>query len=300
MSEQETNYLLEMVTHPLQVAGASASVIAASGLLAILGPLPAALPLLGYAAVAGVAGVLVPTSPAFRARVDRQKRAERRESSRRQLQNQIEWKRPRSQEKNPRFPALPDADLTWTRTYQDLRDRYQQMRVRLRALAKLAKRARTRLASHDIERLDDATIDYLRLFYARLNIRERIQADTGEVGAQLEQIEHELRSADLTAVDRRRLEQAQATLQRVARQRSRLPGREAAIAAQLISMSEAFEEIYHRVNTDPTSGSVTDYLQEATERLTIEDELADGLELELEEAADKAKRRKQRQQRTLG
>ncbi len=39
-------------------------------------------------------------------------------------------------------------------------------------------------------------------------------------------------------------------------------------------MAETFEELYHRVSSDPTAGSVTEYLQEATERLSIEEELA--------------------------
>ena len=54
-------------------------------------------------------------------------------------------------------------------------------------------------------------------------------------------------------------------------------------------MSEAFEELYHRIVSDPGSTSVSDFLAETTERLAIEEELAFEVEEEMEEIAKKAR-----------
>ena len=59
-------------------------------------------------------------------------------------------------------------------------------------------------------------------------------------------------------------------------------------------MSEAFEEIYHRVSTDPHSGSMSDFLAEATERMSIEEELEAELDMEIQDMTARARRAAQR------
>jgi len=276
-----------MVKHPLQVSAGSLSVIAASGLLVASGGALAAIPLVAYAGGLGVASLFVPGSPGFRDNVDKKKRKEKREAVRRRLVKKIARKRPRAMDDE-------SIEVTWRRTYEDYQDRYKRLLQRLAALKKLAKNPETRLSEHEMEKLDDATVDFLRVFYARIILRERIADDDGEIAAQLASVEGQLARTGLPRVDAVRLKTARSTLRRVAEQRARLPVKDAAAAAQLISMSESFEEIYHRVNTDPYSGSMSDYLAEATERMSIEEELELELVLELEDLSVRARQATER------
>lgn len=284
--DEKPNYWWEMVKHPLQVSSGSLSVIAASGLLVASGGMAAAIPLVAYVGGLGVVSLFLPANAGFRDSVDKRKRREKRETIRSRLSQKIHMKRPRSGDDD-------QVDVTWRRTYDDYKSRYSRLRERLDALRRLASNPQTRLSDHEIEKLDDASVDFLRLFYARIILRERIMSDDGEVASQLASVETQLSREGLAVADQARLKSAKLTLERVAEQRGRLPVKDAAASAQLISMSEAFEEIYHRVSTDPHSGSMSDFLAEATERMTIEEELEAELDMELEDVTARSRRRAQ-------
>jgi hypothetical protein len=227
----------------------------------------------------GIAALFLPSSESYRMRIDRQKREQRREAVRDHLVELI-----RAHDPAPHGPS-------WDVALADYKARYLQMRERLDALRKVAANDRSTLSTTDIEKLDDTTNDFLRLTYARIVLQDRLRAGaSGDVAKQVSRIERELERTE-SAVDRKRLERAKQDLERVLRRQGRLPARDTATAAQLTSMAEAFEELYHRIVTDPGSTAVTDYLREATDRLAIEEELALDVESELEDVAKKARAR---------
>jgi hypothetical protein len=275
-----------MIKHPLQIGVGSLSVMTASTLLVASGGAAAVLPLIAYGGGLSIASLFVPANASWRNHVDTEKRRELRDQVRNQLLTKIEAVHPSSEGSSD--------DVDWYNAYRDYGRRYTRMRERMLALRKLAKNPESNLTEHDIERLDNATIDFLRLFYTRVTLRARMANDEGEVDAQLANIEEQLQIDQLSAVDLRRLEQAKQTLEKVRNQRDRLPIKDSAVTAQLLSMSESFEELYHRVAADPYSGSMSDYMAEVTDRLTIEEEMDLDIDAELEGVMIQAKRQAMR------
>ncbi len=268
--EEEVSYLGELLGHPLNLSGFLTAITAGAILSVGFGLAPAAIPILLYVGGQAIIGLFVPSSPIFREYVNRKKRAEYREGMRAHLQEQI----------GQRIKRLQLEDWEDLARYQQ---RYTQMRDRLSQLLRLASNGSSGLSTSDLERLDDATVDYLRLVYRRILLHERLHAeDARSIEQQLADIQYQLHQ-DHSGVDRKRLEQAHSDLTRMLERRAGLPAKDAATAAQLITMSEAFEEIYHRVTTDPTSEGVGEFLREATERLTIEEELAMSVDEELDQ-----------------
>lgn len=268
--EEDVSYVGELLGHPLSLSGLLTAITAGAVLSVGFGLAPAAIPILLYIGGQALIGLFLPSSPIFREYVNSKKRAEYREALRVHLQEQI----------GQRSQAFRLEDWDDLVRY---RQRYTQMRDRLAQLLRLAGGGRSGLSASDLERLDDATVDYLRLIYSRILLYERLNAeDSGSIERQIADIQYQLQQ-EHTGVDRKRLEQAHSDLTRMLDRRAGLPAKDAATAAQLITMSEAFEEIYHRVTTDPTSEGVGEFLREATERLTIEEELAMSVDDEMEQ-----------------
>ena len=77
------------------------------------------------------------------------------------------------------------------------------------------------------------------------------------------------------------IEKARSDLQEILRRRTRLGARKSAVDAKILSIPDTLEEIYHTVITAPTSGSQADRLQEAINRLHVEEDLEATLNSEL-------------------
>lgn len=274
--EEDVNFLKEMVGHPASVSGLFGAITAGAIVSIAVGMGPAALPLVFYLGAQAIGALFVPSSPVFREYTLRRKRAEAREASRQHLTDRIKSK-------------AQQADLENWSSLHDYWERYRQMRERLASLGKVAAHSQTSLSSYDLEKLDDATLDYLRLIYARMLLQERINnQDDREIYKQIRDIDQQLGQAR-SAVDQKRLEQARKDLERMLDRRKALPAKDAAAAAQLLTMSEAFEEVYHRITTDPMSKDVGNYLREATDRLSVEEELEMQVDDELEQLSRRAR-----------
>jgi hypothetical protein len=98
------------------------------------------------------------------------------------------------------------------------------------------------------------------------DLKRRLKA----LSAQLEVQESE--------TNRKHLRQAKADLDRILTRRQRLVARQAAADAAMLALADTFDEIYQAVMTNPTSGELAGQLQEAVERLHIEEDLDLGLE----------------------
>jgi hypothetical protein len=274
LDEEKTNYLAEVIGHPASMSGAMASITTAAVLSVASGFGLAAVPVIFYMATTSIAALFLPTSPVFRAWIDKRKRGERRETQRQELTQRIArvLDQPRGRD-----------DAFW----QEVREyghTYQRMCDRLSAIAELVKSKNAVMSHFDLERLDDATVDFLRLVHARVTLRERMESqDARDIERKLGLVERQAEEAG-TPSERKKLESAAADLQRLLERRRALPARDAATAAQLLTMSEAFEDLYHQLSSaGATTGTVDigEFLHETTEKLRFEEEVDLEVDAEL-------------------
>jgi hypothetical protein len=237
----------------------------------------AAIPVVLYAALTAIAAMFIPNSPTFREAVDRRFRAIKREAAREHFLGEIS-----------------------ERIDQDARNwpPYKRMRERLESLAEIAKNQHTALSMRDIEKLDDATVNFLGLWLAKLTMADRARTiDDDQVGRRLSFIESQLKK-DPDSPDRARLLQAKQDYEQVRLRRERLTSKEVQVDAAMLSMTDSFDELYQSIMTNPTSGDLNRHLQHAVERIAIEDELGSAIDEELDDllprrraAAAKAKQK---------
>ncbi len=258
--EKKTSYVMEMLGHQYNLYALLSS-LAAGALVSIpFGFEVGTLPLIAYAAGAGLAALFIPSHRGFKEAVDRRKRSEVREKTRKHLQGEVQG---RVGPEDSRYAI------------------YRRMRERLESLEEVANNRKTSLTLHDVERLNDATVDFLGLWLARLVIDERQRTfDEGSLKHRLNQILDRLETA--TGGERGPLIKAKGDLERVLDRRERLASREAAIDAAMVVMADTFDEVFQRVMTNPTSGDITRQLQEAVDRMRIEEELGSALGEEIE------------------
>ncbi len=255
------SYLKEMVTHQYSLYGLLGSLALGTLLAFPFGFKVAALPVLCFVAFEAIAALFVPHSSFFRYQVDRKKRQERREQTCAHLINEI----------RKRVQDDPNWDL-----YYSLCERV----VSLHAMARNRK-AKTSLSSSDIERLEDATVDFLGLWLGRLSMNERLEAlDEGALKDRLKAVSAQLAEAQVH--NRPPLMRAKTDLERILMRRERLMARQAAVEAAMLALADTFDEVYQAVMTNPNSGGVAQQLQQAVERLHIEEELDLGLDQDLE------------------
>jgi hypothetical protein len=256
---EEPSYLWEMLSHQLTLYGFLGS-LAAGSLLAIpyhLGV--AALPMLGFAAATSLAALFVPGSSSFRYAVNQRRRALRREQAREHLLSELHA---RVELGHPNFAI------------------YARMNEHIHSLRKLALNQRSALGVEDVERLEDAAVDYLGLWLARIAMEERSQRLSGEnLEQKIETTQRRLSQA--SGDERRPLEKGLEELTRLRRSQKRLEAHETAIDAALIAMPDAFDEVYQGVMQNPTSSDAVGRLKQAVERMRIEDELSAAVEDDL-------------------
>ena len=258
--EGERSYLREMLTHQVTFNGLLAS-LAASSLLAI--PYDwgvAALPLLGFASATSLAALFVPGTTWFRRKVDKRRRDARRAATRNHLFEEL---RAKVGEEHPQWEV------------------YQRMVRRVVSLRALAKKRSSTFFETDIERIDDATVDYLGLWLARLSMEERA-AFLARQDLERKVAETRERLSGAAAAERRALEKALADLLRLIDSQTRLSSHRTAVDAAMLAMSDALEEVYQGVMANPSSNEAAKRLEQAVDRMRIEDDLGDAIEDDLD------------------
>jgi hypothetical protein len=256
---EEPSYLWEMITHQYTLYGFLSS-LAAGSVLAIPYDLGvAALPLVGFLGATSLAALFVPGFSGFRYRVNMRRRAARRDAARDHLLSELSV---RAGPEHPNFAI------------------YQRMVQHVASLRALARSQRSAFGIEDVERLEDAAVDYLGLWLARLAMEERHARLSGQ---NLEQkIAGTQRRLEQASGDERRpLEKAQEELERLLRSRKRIEAHETAVDAALIAMPDAFDEVYQSVMQNPTSSDAVQRLQQAVERMRVEDELSAAVDEDL-------------------
>ena len=259
---ENVSYLKEMLTSPGSIYGLLGTLILAALLSIPLGIGIALIPLLFFGAFETIAALFIPSSPVFQAKVQKRLRAERREKSREHLIEEIQRR------------DSGEGQFHWRA--------YHRMRERVESLIQIAGNRQTAMSERDVERLDDATVDYLGLWLAWLVMAERWQnVDEDGITRRITAIEKQIEKLD-DSVERRRLEKARADLERILARRKTLWGRATEVEAKMLAMTDTLEEVYQRVITNPNSDDATSQLQDAVERMKVEEEIDMAVDAELD------------------
>jgi hypothetical protein len=209
-----------------------------------------ALPLLAYATGSAIAALFVPSSKGFRDKVDRARRAEERFAVRDRLAAEIKR---RGAERGGSARAA-----------------YDRLLDRIRALEAMETGG---LGEDDLERLADVSVNYLSLWLAKLVGEERASStDAAELRYRLETVERRIEEADGTE-ERRTLERAREDLARLVRRREGLEAKLVALDAAMLALPDTVEEIYQQLVTRPNAPDAGAQLQQAVDRLRIEESL---------------------------
>jgi hypothetical protein len=257
-----------MLTSPLNI-NLGLTALASSTVLSMpYGWSGALLPMLLFGAGEIIASLFIPSSATFRNKVDREFARKRREAAAEHLIQEITK---RCSAKDPRWAT------------------YDRLRERVSSLREIAKSRRTAISERDLERLDDVCGDFLGLWLAQLSMAERQKAvSEHEIENRIAEISKRI---DNGAADSRSLQKARGDLEELLLRHRRLASRKAAVDAALLSLPDALEEIYHAVVSTPASGESGGRLQEAIERLRLEEELEDNFGAEIREIAPEAVKR---------
>ena len=225
-----------------------------------------AIPLVAFAAGEIIAALYVPSSPVFRAKVDRKWRARERESTRQRLLNEIETRGRRSS------------------LHQQSMSAYKRMGSRVVSLYSRAHDGQSRLSVEDVERLDDATIEFLYMWLAGLVMEERGDAiKPRDIEGRIVLLDQEIANPKAGA-DLRQLQKARADYVAILERHYRLQSRVRALDAAMLSMPDRLEEIYQTIMTTPLSEDVGARLEESIATLRLQEDIEAELAGDMAEA----------------
>lgn len=225
-----------------------------------------AIPLIAFAAGELIAAMYVPGSIGFRDAVDRRFRSSNRKATRKRLLEEI-------QARIKKKGSFDQTFNTWLR-----------MTERVDSLYRHAADTRTNLAVIEIERLDDATLEYLCIWLARLVMEDRAESvNMKEIEQRVSVIDRELAAAR-PGVDSRQLQKARAEYVALVERHNRMLSRKTAIEAAMLSMPDQMEEIYQTIMTTPASEDVGSRLEDSIEKLRLQEDIEAELSGEIEAA----------------
>ncbi len=264
MAEKKPSYLKEMLTSQGNLYAALGS-LAAGALLSIpFGFGIGALPLIAFAAGEAIAAMYLPGSITFRDKADRKFRMRLRETTRTRLIQEIQGR--------IRKRTVFDQYLkVWLR-----------MRERVESLYRHAADTRTNVSVHEVERLDDTTVEYLYLWLARLVIDERAAAvDMKDIQQRITSIDREIAAAR-PGVDLRQLQKARTEYVSLVERHNRMLSRRTAIEATMLSMPDQLEELYQGIMTNPAAGGLGSKLDDMIDKLRLQEDIEAELSGEIE------------------
>jgi len=225
-----------------------------------------ALPLIAFAAGEAIAAMYLPGSITFRDKADRRFRARMRETTRKQLLQEIQARIKKQ--------TLFDQNIkVWLR-----------MRERVESLYNHAEDTKTNLSVQDVERLDDTTVEYLYIWLARLVIDDRASSvDMRDIQQRVAVIDREIDAAR-PGVDIRQLQKARAEYISLVERHNRMMSRRTAIEAAMLSMPDQLEEMYQSIMTNPTASGFGSRLDEMIEKLRLQEDIEAELSGDIEAA----------------
>lgn len=265
---QPPSYAREML---LSQTNLNALLVALAGgaLLALpLGLAGFAIPLVLFGVGDAIAAMFISSSPKFRERIDTKHRRLRGEAITAHLTREIGRR-------------TDSNDARW-----DVHHRLHERAQSLREAKEVPGGAQ--ITRQDVERMDDATLDYLALWLAALSLRERLcSLDESELRRRLAESSERLEEFP----DDRTLAKVKADIEQLLERRQRLATRRTVVETALLALPDAVEEIFQAALTSPTAGEIGRKLQEAVDQLAIEEELEASVNQEIEALQLTARRR---------
>lgn len=266
MAEQEPSYLRAMLTSESNVYALLGSVATAAVLSIPLGFGVGAIPLIAFAAGEAIAAMYIPSLSTFRAAVDRRHRQAARGTTRKNLIDEI-MRRSRTQ---PHFEQIMRS--------------YKRMTEHVDSLYGLAADNRTQLSAPDVERLEDAGLEFLYVHLALLIIDDRAASiNPREISQRIEAIDRDL-AAPKPGADLRALQKARSDYQGLLVRHSRMLSRKTVLEAAVLAMPDQMEEIYQNIVTSPTADGLGVKLADALESLRLQEDIETELARDLSEA----------------
>ena len=264
MTESKPPYLREWLTSQGNVYSFLGSTALATLLSIPYGFGIGALPLIAFVAGEFIAAMFIPASITFRDRIDRKYHQRAREAAREHLLDEIA-RRGRGGNTVDRTVAI-----------------FEQMQQRVESLYRLAQDHGSQFSAADIDRLDEASMDYLYAKLALLVIEDRAASiNLQQIDERVRGIERDLAAPGVGA-DVRQLHKARADYQALAARHRRMLSRKTALEAAVLSMPDQMEEIYQMIVAAPRSHELGARLSEAVGNLRlreeIEGEVADDLQ----------------------
>jgi hypothetical protein len=263
-SPEEPSYLQAWLTSPANQTIVGIFAVVAVTLSFPLGLVGALLTGVAFTAVEAIAAMYVPAMGTFRAGVDRKLKAARRAQIVADLSREIERR----------------CDESGTHENWQI---YSKMQERIDFLRGMAKNRDVPLTEGDMDRMEDSCTDYLGLWLASLSMSDHEHSVSEHtIDMRIKDLDAKI-AQPIGRTESLNLEKAKGELQEMLRRHGRLDARKAAVDTKLLSIPDTLEEIYHVVVAAPTSGSQADRLQEAINRLHVEEDLEASLGIELGE-----------------
>jgi hypothetical protein len=264
MDEKKPPYLREWLTSQGNVYAFLGSTAAAAVLSIPFGFGIGALPLIAFAAGEIIASMFIPASITFRDRIDRKYRQQARQNARNHLLDEISRR-------------APDG-----KRYDKTLEIFARMRQRIDSLYRLAGDHGSQFSERDIDKLDEASMDYLYARLALLVIEDRAASiDLKQIDERVRGIERELGDPPAGA-DIRQLQKARADYQALAARHRRMLSRRTALEAAVLSMPDQMEEIYQMIVAAPRSHELGVKLTEAVGNLRLREEIEGEVANDLE------------------
>jgi len=266
MADEKPSYVRELLTSQGNL-NAGLGTLAAAALLSIpFGFGIGAIPLVAFAAGEIIAAMYVPSSIKFRDDVDRKWRSRERVATRERLLAEI------------------DARARRTSVFQQTMNAYSRIASRVASLYNRAEDSQKRLSPRDVERLDDATVEYLYMWLASLVMDERGDSiKPREIEDRIAFLGQEIASPKPGA-DLRQLQKAQAEYVAILERHNRMISRKRALDAAMLSMPDQLEEIYQTIMTTPLSEDVGSQLEESIAKLRLQEDIEAELAGDVAEA----------------
>jgi hypothetical protein len=247
-----------MLKHRYSLYGFLGAVAGGAVLSVVAAPL-VAVPIVGFVAAESIAALFLPGSRWWRDRVDSRHRGEHREAMRKNLLAELE-------KRVGRIESAKEGET------------YRRMLDRVQTLARTAAESISQVTPRDVERLDDATVNYLSLWLLGLVLRERQEAFRSEdLDRRVAELDKRLKDETLQGADRARFRKARVDLEKVVERRTSVESHLAATRSGMLTMADGLEEIFSNVMQNPQSTEVRAYLDTAIEQVRV----AEGIEAEM-------------------
>ena len=269
MADEKPSYLKAMLTSQGNLYALLSSAALGTVLSIPYGFGVGALPLIAFAAGEAIAAMYLPASISFRDRVDRQARRQARQTARNHLLQEIEARCPRG-----------------SAAFQSLLRTSERMSERIAALYDHAASSQTRLSMPDVERLEDAAIDFLKMRLAVEVIEDRAsQINLTEIERRIASLDREI-AAPRPGSDLRQLRKARAEYVGIIERYHRMSSRKRALEAAMLSMPDQMEEIYQTIMTGSSGDEGGAHLEESIARLRLQEDIEAELAGDMRELSD--------------